>query len=483
MSQTINRKDAIRELWYRGILTYKLHPVQQKMLNSYITANQEITIIACARRLGKSYLLCLLAIEQCLKKPNAIVKYVCPRKDQVKTIMQPIMNTILADCPPELKPEYKYNEKLYRFPNGSQIQMAGTDNGHHETLRGGMSDLWIVDEAGFCDELKYVVNSVLAPTSDTTGGRGVIASTPAPTADHEFNTEFFRPAEDRGDLIKYTIYDNPMLSKAKIEEITARFKKGADDPEFKREYLCEVSIDADKLIVPEFEAVQKNVIRDNYPRPPFYDSYVSMDVGVKDLTVVLFGYYDFRSAKLIIENEYVTSGKEFRTDRLAKDVRKKEEETFTHPLTKEFKEPYLRVSDNNNLVLLNDLSFTFNMHFNPTRKDNKEAAINDLRVMMAEERIIVHPRCQTLIKHLRNGSWDKSRKEFARSPDMGHYDAVDALIYLVRNLQTNKNPYPPGYNIGTSDRFYPNGYKKPGGDNTQVWIDMFKVRKGGRPQS
>src|SRR5690554_4402152 len=115
MSINITRKQAIRELWYRGDLSWKLHPVQQKMLNSYITANKEITVIAASRRLGKSFWLCILAIEQCLKKPNAIVKYVCPRKDQVKKILDPIMKAILVDCPPELRPEFKYNDKIYLF--------------------------------------------------------------------------------------------------------------------------------------------------------------------------------------------------------------------------------------------------------------------------------------------------------------------------------------------------------------------------------
>ena len=145
-SLSLTPKDAIRELWARGKLSWKLHPVQQKMLASYISQNTEITTIACSRRLGKSYLLCLLASEKCIQTPNAIVKYVCPRKNMVKTIIQPIMNEIFRDCPPEMKPEFKYNDYMYSFPNGSQIQMSGTDNGHHENLRGGKSDLWIEND-------------------------------------------------------------------------------------------------------------------------------------------------------------------------------------------------------------------------------------------------------------------------------------------------------------------------------------------------
>lgn len=472
----VQRKEAIRELWYRGILTYKLHAAQKKMLEAYLTQNQEITVFACSRRFGKSFMFCLLAIEQCLKKKNSIVKYVCPRKDQVKKIIEPIMMDILADAPPELKPSYKHNEKVYKFPNGSQIQIAGTDNGHHETLRGGRSDLWIVDEAGFCDELKYVVNSVLAPTSDTTGGRGIIASTPAPTYDHDFNSEFLAPAEANNRLIRYTIYDNPMLSAEKIEEIIARFKLGKDDPEFRREYLCHVIADADRLVVPEFTPeLMSKIVTDKYIKPPYYDAYESMDIGVRDLTVVLFAYWDFKNAKLVIEDEFITNGKEFRTDTLASNIKIKEKQLYTHQTSGEFKPPYLRIADNNNLVLLNDLSFTFNLTFLPTRKDDKLAALNSMRVMLAEEKILIHPRCKVLCAHLRNCTWDKGKENYARSADNGHYDAVDALVYLVRNLHMYRNPYPPGYHLPSGDKFKRVNSDKP--DVNNPLIAMFTPKK------
>lgn len=495
MSQTspISKKEAIRELWHRGKLTYKLHEVQKRMLTSYIAQNREITVIACSRRLGKSFLLCLLASEICLQKPNSIVKYVCPRKNMVKTILDPIMKEIFKDCPPELKYEFKTNDYMYVFPNGSQIQMAGTDNGHHENLRGGKSDLWIVDEAGFCDELKYVVNTILAPTADTTGGRGIIASTPSPSSDHDFITEFLRPAEMDGALIKYTIYDSPLLSKAKIQAIIDRYPLKEKDPEFRREYLCEVLNNTDMAIVPEFtEELEQKIVKE-VQTPPFYDAYVAMDIGGKDLTVVLFAYYDFKNGRTVIQDELVFGQKgtsrsgsedsgfivwpEFRIDTFAELVHKKEQELWTNKISGEFRPPYLRISDNNNIIFLNDLSYKYNLGFVPTRKENKDAALNTMRVQLAEEKIIIHPRCKTLIYHLKHGSWAKNKKDFSRSSANGHWDAIPALMYLIRNINTTKNPYPPGYGFtGYQDYFEPNK-----GTNftpkQQAWVDLFKTRK------
>ena len=38
-----------------------------------------------------------------------------------------------------------------------------------------------------------------------------------------------------------------------------------------------------------------------------------------------------------------------------------------------------------------------------------------------------------------------------RSPDDGHYDAVDALIYMIRSISFNKNPYPAHYGYTLRD--------------------------------
>ena len=192
----ISQKQAIRILWKKGILKWKLHDLQKKIYEEFHEGNDYITTLLISRQTGKSFMMLILAIETCLQKPNAIVKYACPKQKMVKTILKPIMRQILEDCPIELKPEYKENDKLYVFPNGSEIQMAGTDNQNYDNIRGGKCDLWIVDEAGFCDDLDKVVYSVLQPTTLTTDGRGILASTPDPDVpEHPFIKEFVEPAK------------------------------------------------------------------------------------------------------------------------------------------------------------------------------------------------------------------------------------------------------------------------------------------------
>jgi hypothetical protein len=133
---SITKQEAIYTLWRRGALKWKLHEVQKEMYNVIAASEHHTNTLLCSRRIGKSHFLSTLATEICIQNENSIVKYICPRKKMVKTIIHPIIRKITEDAPAELRPEFKTNDSMYLFPNGSQIQLAGTDNGHAESIRG-----------------------------------------------------------------------------------------------------------------------------------------------------------------------------------------------------------------------------------------------------------------------------------------------------------------------------------------------------------
>lgn len=472
---TITSDEAIDLLWRKGLLHWKLDSTQKELYECFHNAKNKITVFGASRRVGKSYLLCLIAIEACIKRSNTIVKFAAPKQKDVRSIIRPLIRQITSDCPDDLKPEFKTQETLYRFPNGSEIQLAGTDNGRAESIRGGESHLCIVDEAGFCDDLSYVVKSILLPTTTTTKGKIILASTPPKSAAHDF-VKFMREAEYKGSFVKKTIFDNPRLSKDDIDEIIREYG-GTDNVDFQREYLVKVITDENYAIVPEFtEELQDRIVRE-WPRPPFYDCYVSMDLGFKDFTVVLFAYFDFKSNKLIIEDEYVINGQKMTTDKLATSIKIKEAVIFKDQITGEQREPHLRVSDNN-LIVINDLYQLHGLLFSPTRKDEADAARNQMRMLLAQERIIINPKCKTLIMHLKTGVWNKSKKSYERSPDGSHADAVDSLIYLVRNVQFTKNPYPSNFGMGSMfDRFQMRKDSKVDGAVSQGIQKMLNIKK------
>jgi len=437
------------ELWRRGELSFLCHPVQKEMRNIFYSSEKHsILVWLLSRQSGKSSLLTILSLEAALRTPNSIIKIITDTKVHAKTIFIPIFNMFLESCPEEIKPKYQVSEYCYVFSNGSQIQLAGSDGQHYERLRGQRSHLVLVDEAGFCDDLDIMVNSVLLPTTTHTGGKLVLASTPPKEFTHPFLV-FLEQAELNNLLTKKTIFDNPMLGPEQIAIIEKQMG-GRTSEQFRREYLCEIiKLSTDSALPEVTDELLAKIVKD-HPKPAHYDGYVAMDLGYQDLTAVIFAYYDFRRDKIVIEDELPFDFKEKGNTirQLVTSICAKEEEIWNNPLTNEMREPHMRVSDINHIVTSEIRSYSNGrLNFLVPRKDDKKAAVNNLRVMLINEKIIINPKCQTLIRHLRNVKWNKKGDEFARSVDDSHYDFVDALIYLTRSINFKKNPYPLGYGM------------------------------------
>lgn len=471
-------EQAREMLWRLGDLTFLLDVNQIQLRDSYVNAKTKNVVWACSRRLGKSYTLCVLAIQTCLGKKNAEVKYLADTQKNVKNIIRPLMQELIASAPLDIRPIEKRAEGIWYFPStGSIIKIMGCDGGRAESARGGNSDLCLIDEAGFVDDLDYIIKSILNPTTLLTKGKIILASTPPKTPTHDFVT-FMNQAKIDGSFVRKTIYDNPRLTVEDIERVAEEDCRGKNTVAFKREYLAEVVKDDNYDIVPEFTEEVRNETVKAWKRPAYYDTYVSMDIGTKDLTVVLFAYYDFKAGKVIIEDEYAVRGKDFTTSVLAKNVKLKEAEHFSDPFTLEVKKPYKRVSDNA-LLLINDLRKDYGLNFIATKKDDAESALNNLRVCIANKTIIINPRCIILINHLEAGVWNKQKTSFARSDNMdAHFDAIDALKYLIRNIDFNHNPYPAGYGLpARHTQFYTNGDPYTKDPNKDMIYKMLNIKK------
>ncbi len=477
---SISKKAAKHELIRRGMLQFLMHPGQLEMYNIFKNApDNSIMTWLLARQSGKSYGMAIIGTITCMEKPNVIVKLLTDTKLHCKTIFEPIFRQIFDEFPNDLKPEYIPSQYVYIFKNGSQIQLAGSDGNSAERLRGQKSDLVLVDEAGFCNNLEYNVMSILLPTTTHTGGKIVLASTPPEDPAHEF-LQFIERAEKDNLLTKKTVYDNPLLTSGQIENIVSKFSGGANNSQFRREYLCEIVKDEQMSVLPEVDDdLLRQIVKEVEP-PAFCNRYVAMDIGFKDLTVVLFGYYDFREDIIVIQDEIVKNGKEIHLPKFTKEIQDKEAELWTNPLTNELFKPDSRVSDINPFVI-QEITIASNnqISFGMASKDNKLANLNKLRVMLAAKKIIINPKCTTLARHLKNCRWkDKtSKEEFARSPDEGHYDAVDALLYFTRAVNYKKNPYPVGYGHDLRNMHIENRNKFRGAQHQMVYEAIFGIKK------
>lgn len=454
------------------------------LYNKFKTSKYRKVVWNCSRRLGKSFTLLIVALEYALQNPNTQIKYAVFTAVQGQKIILPTIRYILEDCPEDLKPNYVKNDKCFYFKNGSIIQIEGTDEGNAEKLRGTASHLSILDEAGFMDDLDYVINDILLPQALTTNGRLLIASTPSKSPSHPF-TGLVMEAQKNDSYIKKTILDavhdiqnDPPHLKSRLNpDIIEELKQasgGENSTTWRREYMCEIVLDSSRAVVPEFnEKIEKASVQE-WPRPSMFDTYTSLDLGFVDYTAALFAYLDFKNNKLVIEDELWMNGQEVTTKNLADSVKEAEKRLWCDPQTGMELPVYLRVSDDD-LLTLNDLYRQHGLTFIPTRKDNKETAINELRMRIGAGDIIINPRCKNLIYQLKTATWSKNRKTFDRSPDAGHYDLIDALIYLVRNVQWHKNPYPVGGTGKAFDVFSKSSQQL--NNAAQTIKNLFKVKK------
>ena len=195
-----------------------------------------------------------------------------------------------------------------------------------------------------------------------------------------------------------------------------------------------------------------------------------MDIGIQDLTVVLFAYYDFIKARLVVEDEICMNGPQMTTDKLALAIKAKEKELWGDLPVQ------CRISDNNNLLLLQDLGSLHDINFAPTSKDSLEAMVNNVRIEINKSRVWVNPKCKQLLGSLRFGVWKNNRKEFDRSTTFGHFDAFAALMYLLRVVDYQTNPIPPMMDIDTANTFVPAGFAEQH-QNNQVVEAMLGLKR------
>ena len=435
-------KDVQRELWRRGSLSWKLKGSQKLIEDAFAKVKGKLFVCNCSRRFGKSFWAAKKCLERALGGPNQKIKFASAFANDLEEIIIPAFNFLLEDCPPEILPEWQVSRKKFIFKNGSEIQLIGLDRNPNGP-RGQFCDLFIFEEAGFINRLDYLYSAVVIPMfKGRPNAMAIMISTPPISPAHPFQI-FCKKSEREGAYAKFTIYEDPEIEQYEIDELKAECLTESD---WLREFMVEFVIDSNLGIVPEWkkENVQ-DYSKDEYWK--YYHKYVSMDLGVRDKTAALFAVYDFLEAKLFILDEMVMAGPEMTTDKLAVAIADKEKESFGGA------EVYRRVADNNNLLLLQDLTTLHGLTFSPTTKGSLEAMINRLRLWVKQGKIVISPKFKELIGCLETGIWKKNRKEFDRSPLYGHFDALAGLMYLVRNVRENVNPIPALYNLSQDSHF------------------------------
>lgn len=426
---------AKRVAWLRNNLRWKLHPGQWVIDQAYNVVKAKLFVAICARRFGKTYWVAVVCVMVARSIPKGRIKVASAFLKDVEEFIVPAFENVMEDMPDDLRPKWNESKKKYRFSNGAEIQIVGLDR-NPNAGRGNYCDLYVFEEAAFIKNLSYLYSSVVAPmTMYRKGARIMMITTPPKSPDHDI-VDFVVKAKREDAYVELDIFKNPMATPEIIAEYQAEC---LTDTDWEREYLCQFVTDRTKAILPEMLGYKwaRGPVSEHYK---LLHKYVAMDLGVRDLNVTLFAYYDFERAKLVVEREHVMNGPEMTTPKVHKAISDIEIALWAE--NGKPKEPYKRVADNNNPLLLLDLGSIHNMFFHSTSKDELHAMVNKVRTWLAADRIEIDESCTTLIDSMKFGIWNEQRTEFARSKSLGHYDAIAALMYLVRNIDEATNPIP-----------------------------------------
>lgn len=446
---TATQRQVLEAAWRKGVLDFLLTPSQAETYRrikawQYRGDRDRVFALDISRRWGKSALCAMLALEGAIRHPGWRVVFGGPTERQGKAIALDLFERHLQFCPPGLRPEYQRSLSTYFFKNNSRIEIVGLDR-HPDAARGTGVDWVVIDEAGFFDNLAYVLTSIVYPQMVGRPHAALIAaSTPPETPAHYWSTDVVPDCIKKRAHERRTLDDADQYSADEIEREWERLG-GRDSITARREYGAEHIADATLQIVPEFSAAEAHIVKAVEP-PVWRDCYVALDPGFHDMSAVLFGYWWFSEETLVIEDEIVAP--RLNSAELAARIKRKEDKLWSNVRRRggsQFEtkpQPYLRVSDNDPRLIA-DMHIDHGLRFIATQKDNLRTQVNQVRIAIQGHKILIHPRCSVLVKHLRAGVWKKPGTLFGRDDEQfGHFDAIAALVYLWRNVHKHRNPVP-----------------------------------------
>ena len=452
-----------QEAWKRGLLEYKLDSLQIRILNDVIKNNSNKILILSSRQIGKSFWSCVYALMYLLKNKNTICRIIAPTLEQAYDIVDDNLSKILEDCPIDLV-KRKKSSLRWDFSNGSSLRIGGLKRAHVDSSRGGNASLVIYEECGFvdADDFTYGTNSVLGPQLLRSAGREVYVTTPSANPDHPIHTKVLTECQINNSLYRYTIYDSPSISNHMIEEAVKR-SGGVESEAFRREYLAQI-IRSDSFMVVPFD-FYKHVRDFNLPQDYIWNFTIDWG-GVRDKSAGLLSTYDFNNNIFLIWDEiYWPSNTP--TNIIVRDIK-----SFLskHKVVLEY--IYADVPGQISVDLANNYGLTVLA----PHKSDWLAGVNNMAAIFHKESILIKPRCEFLIKTCYAGMFNKNRSDFARTDELGHCDALAALMYSIRS-QDKTMPFEDERNLTINNNQFVVPEKNENEDNLVTYSNFYKTKK------
>lgn len=476
---TITRAELIAaaraETWRQGCAyAWALDEGQQAWRESFLSSPPlSSTVWLVGRQRGKTHAAVYLALELGLTKKGAIIRYCAKTKDSAVGIVGPAWRALCESMPPEVRPVQGRNEYEWTFPStGAVFVLFGTDSQSFAKGRGPRTDLQLLDEVGFFQDLP-AVEAALLPSLQTTGGRVLYLSTPAESVGHAYTARVYA-AQAAGRCVHDTFWSNPRVDHEAVIE-AERQRLGMEreaflgSTYFRREYLAEIVTDESRAALPAWTRERAAQLVGEWTRPVYFDGYVSIDPGrTGDPHAALWAFYDPSTSTVTVERELELRSAAHTVKAWADAMKGIEAELYGEARwegtllgaadwSREFgglpeylqtaisdrapRQPYLRVGDNDGAVL-NTLNGDHGLAVIPTPKAQKHLAVDTVNQLVATGRVRIHRRCVRLIEQLYSTVWNRTRGEWERT-DKDHGDLVDCLVYLCRNVRWHRDCRPP----------------------------------------
>jgi hypothetical protein len=259
----------------------------------------------CGRRYGKTVKWLICDVQEGIQRPECRGLIACAQQKSIGGIIVPLTKILFRDAPKGYFPEYRGtrgadHECLYIPATESVIKLVGLDV-HPDATRGQFLDFAHISEAAFVKGLNELVTAVIMPQFRFRPHAWIAMETSTSrTVDCDFNDVFRADAKVRGTYRMHTIRDNHNLTE---EEIATEERRsgGKDSHVCRRELYCEEVRDPELMVIPEYDE-SRHVAESQ--RPEHAMAIAAMDPGMRDLFALLWGYWDAKRAKLVIERDW-----------------------------------------------------------------------------------------------------------------------------------------------------------------------------------
>lgn len=448
------------------LVKFKFNDEQKKIWDECFDEKGNLVVnpeVLKARQLGVTTFFVLIYFDDCIWRRNMTCYIQSHDQESIKKIFRYVI-TAYNNMPKELKPELDRgggSQYEYYFPEINSRIYVGLENRSNTVHRLHISETAFQSQSRIVATMGSLPPTVKYSRETTPNGINWYFEDYFSTKRHKIFFPWFKHDKYKLDNIidKYTTKELKYLEKIENkfnmrlnkEQMSFRRQKIADllsEQAFDQEYpsdeeSCFLVSNPERVVLPEV-AENTNLIKE-VERPKHIIPYVFIDLGLKDATAMLFAYYNFDTGQLVIEDELVVS---YWTTRQKVEEAENIEKDLGYNAPK-------RISDNDAQQLY-DLNKDYGYKVLAVTKRSKqkgvnfkESIINQLRIAIGSDKIVINPKCKNLIFQITYGMWNEHRTDFERSYDikqmgivMGHLDALMALAYGYDNIDWHQNPYP-----------------------------------------